>query len=233
MGGASQSGREARMIARVTGAAYLAIAALGLFAYFAVTERFFASNDPAATYDNVSSALGLFNAGVAAYAISFVLDAGVSFGLWRLLRRAGRTISDVSGLLRLLYVAMHFAAFLGLLGVTSLIGDVGAATEVYERLEGHRDGFTVSLIAFGAHLVLAGLLIVRSSYLPTFIGVFVALAGVGYVVDGAAFLYAPDYAAASALIAPLVAISAIFGEFALIFWLLIKSVDQDRWSADA
>ena len=81
------------------------------------------------------------------------------------------------------------------------------------------------LYFFGPYCVLLGYLIFRSTFLPRAIGILMMLAGVAWLVSllpviaKAAFVY----------VAPL----GIIAEAALMLWLLIKGVNEERWKQAA
>jgi len=77
------------------------------------------------------------------------------------------------------------------------------------------------LIFFGPYCILLGYLIYRSTFLPRTIGVLMMLAGVGWVVS-----VLPEIGKAAF---PLVVPVSILAEAALMLWLLIKGVREDRW----
>lgn len=69
------------------------------------------------------------------------------------------------------------------------------------------------MLLFGAHLVLAGIAIVRSQTIPSWLGAFVLLAGFGYVFDACLVLLVPS---ATVRLGEFVFI----GEVVLFIWLL-------------
>lgn len=82
---------------------------------------------------------------------------------------------------------------------------------------------TIALFFFGLFQLALGYLIIRSTFLPRWIGALIALAGVGW------FLYlAPPLA--HALITPTEVLGFV-AEFCLMVWLLIKGVNGERWLA--
>jgi len=71
----------------------------------------------------------------------------------------------------------------------------------------------MGLILFGFHLLVLGYLVFKSGYVPKWLGVFLVLAGVGYIVDGFGKTLSPDYNLN-------IAQFTFVGEVLLIFWLL-------------
>jgi hypothetical protein len=81
------------------------------------------------------------------------------------------------------------------------------------------------LVFFGCYCLLIGYLIFTSTYLPRFLGVLMAIAGVGWLT----FLSAPLARALS----PFVFGPGLLGEGALTLWLLVKGVDVAKWQQRA
>jgi hypothetical protein len=157
----------------------------------------------------VAAPLGLLVAlpagatGIAALTVLVVaaLDVVVGVALFVVLRPAGRLLAGCAAALRLAYAAA-FASAAGW-----LLGDADVA-----RFEAAWDA---ALLAFGAHLVLVGVTVVRAAGMPSWVGALTALAGVGYLVDSVSV----------ALEAPLsVSEFSFVGEVVLLGWLLVRGL---------
>jgi Domain of unknown function (DUF4386) len=82
----------------------------------------------------------------------------------------------------------------------------------------HNQGIFINELFWGLWLFPFGLLVFRSGFLPRFIGVWLMINCFGYVALSIIALFAPDYyAAAFKWAQPL-----LFGELAIMLWLLIK-----------
>lgn len=97
-----------------------------------------------------------------------LLDIIVAWGLTEAFRTVDRGLAEVAGWLRLVYAAVFIVA------ITQL---AEGQPDTYHRI------WQVGLLVFGVHLVLVGRLVARSGWLPRWLGVLVAVAGIGYVVD--------------------------------------------------
>ena len=75
--------------------------------------------------------------------------------------------------------------------------------------------------------VLRGYLIFRSGYLPRFLGVLLALGGLGFVAKNFALVLAPAYAS-DGLLLPMFLAGVL-----LTVWLLVKGVNVPKWEAKA
>ncbi len=84
---------------------------------------------------------------------------------------------------------------------------------------------SVALVFFGVYCLLIGILILRSIFLPRFLGVLMALAGIGWLM----FLYPP---LAGRLFGP-IALIGIIAEALLMLWLLVMGVNAERWREQA
>ena len=78
---------------------------------------------------------------------------------------------------------------------------------------------------YGIAWIVRGYLMLRSGYLPKFLGVLMAIGGLGFVVQGFARVFVPRFPSnmLMALLFP--------GGLALTVWLLVKGVDMARWKA--
>ena len=81
------------------------------------------------------------------------------------------------------------------------------------------------LLCFGPYCILLGYLIFRSTFLPRVLGLLMMLAGVAWLVSLLPRLAKPVF--------PYVAGLGIVAEAALMLWLLIKGVDEERWKQKA
>jgi hypothetical protein len=77
------------------------------------------------------------------------------------------------------------------------------------------------LAFFGVYCLLIGYLIFKSHFLPRFLGVLLAIGGVGWIT----FL-SPQLASA---LAPYNMLPGVVAEIALTLWLLVMGVDAQRW----
>jgi hypothetical protein len=220
-----------RQAAKIAGIAYVVISVLALFAYFFVKDRLVEPGDAAATVSNIAGSEGLFRSGVAALVAVFVADAVVAWALYIFFRRVSRDVSLLAAWFRLLYTAISAIALLNLLVAVLLVGGADYATalgvgqrdaQVLLFLDAYDYGWAIGLVCFGIHLVLLGFLVLRSDYVPSILGVLLAVAGLGYLVGSLGRFVLPNYEDYENLFMVLVAVPAIAGEFSLTGWLLLR-----------
>ena len=83
----------------------------------------------------------------------------------------------------------------------------------------------VALVFFAMYDLLIGYLILRSTFLPRFLGALMVLAGFGWLT----FLYEP----LADSLSPYVQALGIVAEALLMLWLLVKGVNDERWQQQA
>jgi hypothetical protein len=86
-------------------------------------------------------------------------------------------------------------------------------------------GAGMGLAFFGFSTFLNGYLVFRSTFLPRFLGVLSVLGGLGWLT----FLYPP----LGYRLFPYLAVVGLLGAAAMIFWLLVYGVNEQRWKEQA
>ena len=74
---------------------------------------------------------------------------------------------------------------------------------------------------FGIYLCLLGYLVFRSEYIPKIIGVFLVVAGLGYLIDDLKYFFYPNFDTGFLWF-------TFFGELIFMVWLLVKGVNVQK-----
>jgi len=140
---------------------------------------------------------------------------------------AGDAINVFSTVCYLVVTVLFYFLFKPVSGILSLLAalfSLGGCVDMSLGLF-HLDSTVSPLVFFGPFCLLIGYLIFRSSFLPRFLGVGMAVAGVGWL----AFLLPVVPHALS------VAIEAFgfLAELSLCLWLLVRGVNEERWKMQA
>jgi hypothetical protein len=224
----------AQRYVRLGGLMYLAIIGLGLFGELFVRGALVIPGDAAATAARIAAAPLQWRSGIAGDLLMQLLDLPVMLVLYLLLRPVNERLALLATWINLIQTAVLALNKLTLLLPLLLQHDGGPAAVfstaqldawAYLSIRLHGYGFGIGLIFFGVACLIRGYLIVRSAYLPKFLGVLIALAGLCYLVNSFALLLAPPLAAA---LFPLILAPAFVGELALSLWLLIKGAEERR-----
>jgi len=108
--------------------------------------------------------------------------------------------------------------------VAALFSLAGCATGVLAPL--HLLPFQIhSLVYFGVYCLLIGYLIVRSAFMPRFLGILMMLAGLGWLT----FLSPP----LAIDLTPYHYVMGGIGEISLTLWLLVMGVNAEQWKQQA
>lgn len=223
-----------RRAARIAGASYLAMFVLAIFANFVVREGLIEPGDAAGTVANISESIGLFRLGLAAFVVIFVLDVVIAWALHIVFRDVNRDVSLATAWFRIVYTTLLGVALVSMFQILHLLnGDtlgflgteqVHAQTMI--ELASFESTWLVGLVAFGIHLAMLGVLIVKSGLAAKALGYLLIAAGVAYVLDTFAQGMLADYEAVSGLLLVTVALPSMIGEGWLGAWLLLtKKLD--------
>ena len=223
-----------RSVARITGVLYLLTMLTGLFAQGFVSNRLIVFGDASATATNILTHKSLFEAGFTVYMIEMACQIATIALFYILLKPAGRSVSLVAAFLglagciiktfsRVFYIASLFildgSRYLRVFSSEQLQAVALLFLKVNDR------GAGMALAFFGFYAILTGYLVIKSTFLPRILGVFSVIAGAGWLT----FLYPPLGYRLFFYIAPF----GLLGAVALIFWLLVFGVNEERWKEQA
>jgi hypothetical protein len=208
----------------VAGVGILLISVLAGLANFGVVENLVTSGDATTTAQDILASEGMFRLAIAAFVVVAVLDVVVAWALYAFFRPVNREVALLAGWLRLAYAAVFAVAISHLAAALHVLGNADSLhaftpdqlhTQALLKIAEFHDVWTVSLVLFGAHLVLIGYMVYRSGFAPKLLGLLVAIAGAGYLLDSFGALLFSDFA---------ISVSAVtfVGEFLLMVWLLVK-----------
>lgn len=219
-----------RVLARLAGVFFLLTIAGGVIAQGFISERLIDLGDAAATANNILANHGLFQAGFTIFLVEMSCQTVTAMLLYRIL-------SPVSGSLALLMLLFEF---LGIViktaarvfyiaplwvldgqGVLGGFDTAGLRSIAMVLLKVNDLGAATALAFFGFSTLLMGYLIFRSTYLPRWLGALSMIAGAGWLT----FIYPP----LGRELFMLVALFALAGSAAKIFWLIVFGVDEERF----
>jgi Domain of unknown function (DUF4386) len=208
--------RSPRFIARVTGLLYLLTILTGIFAQGFVSERLVVSGDAAATATNILAHRSLFEWSFTVYMIEMACQIMTTALLYFLLRSVSRSIALVAAFLSLSGCIIKTVSRVFYVAPLFILG--GAR---YLEAFNPQQLQALALAFFGFEALLNGYLIFRSTFLPRFLGVLSMIGGLGWLT----FLYPP----LGYKVFLYVAAFALLGSAAMIFWLIVFGVNEERW----
>jgi hypothetical protein len=199
--------------------------------------------DAAATVSNIVDNQGRFRIGVLSFIIMVIFDVVLTWALYILLAPVNKDLSLLAAWFRLVNCAIfgialfNLPAALTLAGGAGYLGALGAEQRhalVMLQLDAFNDTWLVGLIFFGIHLLLLGYLIIRSGFIPVFVGVLLLAAGAGYLTDSFANFLLSNYEQYQSVFMLIVVVPGVVGELSFTVWLLAKGVKGlPQWESAA
>ena len=218
-----------RKTARLAGALYLLVVLMGPFTLLYVPGKLYVPGDASASVRNILAHSGLFQANIVVGLVSELTFIAVVLTLYQLLKGVHAQAAAAMALLILLDAPLAFmgianeAATLRILrGADSLrIFDAPQRDALAMLLiDFDRNGVLVSQVFWGLWLLPLGWLVYRSRFLPRLLGVWLFVNGLAYVALSAIGVLAPQHLGRATTFATPV----LFGEVALMLWLLVVGV---------
>ena len=221
--------------ARVAGLLYLLASIIGFFCLAYVPGKLIVSGDATATANRIRASETLLRLGIASELIAFTIFIFVVLALYRLFKTVSEkhavamaTLLLISIPISLLNLLNEIAALV-LVGGASFLsaferGQLDALAYMFLRL--HGQGFIVAQIFWGLWLFPFGILVIRSGFIPRFLGYLLFIAASGYLASSFTSLLLPSYRH----LVDQFAMVLEAGELPIIFWLLIwgAKVPLDR-----
>ena len=213
--------------ARVAGAIYLSLVVTGPFTLIYLPNKIIVQGNAAATANDILGHEMLFRLGMVAELIGAVIFIGLGMALYRLLSGVNKTQASLMVGFVLVSAAVAFMNVLNNIAALLLIRG-GDFLELFDKphrealamlfISLHGQGNVINEMLWGLWLLPLAWLVYKSRFLPRFLGVWLALGGIAYVILCVTSILAPQYQGRLfSLFQP-----AFFGELAFMLWLLIK-----------
>ncbi|WP_414150913.1 DUF4386 domain-containing protein [Acetobacterium carbinolicum] len=209
--------------ARVAGLLYLAVAITGFFSPY-VRGRLIIAGDVAATAKNILDSEWLFRLGMVndlIMAVSWIMLGYVLYTLFEAVNRNQGLLMVsfvlVGGAITCINVLNKLAALLILNSADYFPIFTEGPMQAMLYLDLGKGGNYIAHIFFGLWLLPLGYLVFKSNFIPRILGILLAIAGVGYLIDFFVFFLLPDFELK-------ITQFTFWGEVLLLIWLLIKGI---------
>jgi len=225
---------HAKTTARFAGLFSLLTVLGGVFAQGYIARNLIDFSDASATAINILEHPDRLRLGFAVFMVEMACDIAKTALFFELFRPVNRGISLIAAFLGLtgsVIKAMSRVFFLAPLLVLSGAPYLGVFSPAQLEslsllfLSINDRGAGTAVIFYGFSTPLTGYLMLRSTFLPRFLGVLEIVCGVGWMT----FLYQPLYQR----LFPLIVGLALFGVTVLNCWLLGFGVNAERWREQA
>lgn len=216
-----------RKAARIAGLIYLSMVFTGPITLIYIPTKLIVGGNAAATAGNILAHENLFRFGILGDLATQVVFICLAIALHRLLSGVNKTWALLMVGFVLVSAAIGFVnslndiAALNLFRGADFLSTIDKAQRdvlamLFVRL--HSQGYFINEIFWGLWLFPFGLLVYRSGFLPRFIGVWLMINCAAYLVLSPIALFAASYYDAAFRMAT----PFLFGEMAIMLWLLIK-----------
>jgi hypothetical protein len=220
--------------ARLAGALLLITMVAGSFAQGFIGGSLIVAGDAARTATNILTHEPLYRLGFAVYLIEMACQIAMTLLFYDLLKpvsRSGALLAATFGLVgctiktlsRLFFVApvlvLGGAPYLSVFEPKQLQAGALFLLRLNYMTE------TIAVVFFGLNAIVQGYLVFRSTFLPRLLGVLSVVGGLGWML----YLYEPLAMRLQSYIVG----TGVLGAFALVLWLLVKGVNEERWHEQA
>lgn len=215
--------------ARIAGLLYLLVVLTGPFVLLYVPGKLFVPGNATETVSNILAHEPLFRAHIVVGLVAELCFIAVVLVLYQLLKGVGLELATLMVVLVLVDAPL---AFLSVANEVATLSFARGAEFLAVFDKPQRDalatllinidsqGVLVSDMFWGLWLLPLGLLVYRSGFLPRFLGIWLFINGLAYLTISATGLVFPQHLKMVSMIATPI----LFGEVALMLWLLIVGV---------
>lgn len=212
---------------------YLMTIVTGVFAQGFISERLIDHNDAARTVANIAANGTLYRFGFTLFMVEMVSQIVMTLLFYDLLKPVNRSVARTAAVIALtgcgikVLARLFYYAPLLLTPSVALSGFGEAQLQALSiaLLRLNDQCAAIALVFFGFESLLNGWLVVKSGFLPRWLGAVSMLGGLGWMT----FLWPP----LGSRLFMVIALVALVGSALTIGWLLVKGIDEQRWREKA
>jgi len=223
-----------RLLARLIGLFSLITIIGGVVAQGLISNRLIVFSSAATTATNILANRTLFQLSFTIFLIEMAANVAMTALFYELLRPVSKSISLLGAAWGLTAsIIKTFARVFYIVPLFVLGGTTALSSFSTEQLQAvalvllrvNSQGANVGVAFFGLELSLRGYLMMRSTFLPRWLGVVSFITGVGWLT----YFYPP----LGSRLFVILALLALLGTGIQIFWLLVFGVNEERWKEKA
>lgn len=215
-----------RKKARYAGFLYLLMGLTAPIGLIYVPGKLIVSGDAVTTADNIRASGSLLRIGIASELFHQIVGIFLVLALFRLFRAVNEREAILMVILSLTPVPIVLFNVLNEIAPLMLVSGADFLSGfdkhqldafVFFFIRMHGEGINIASIFWGLWLFPFAMLVIRSGFIPRVLGIFMMLAGAGYLVDSSTTILLPQYAHQAGHLAMILGL----GELPIMFWLLI------------
>lgn len=234
----SITGTSPRRLARIAGGLYLINIVFGAFA-LGVVPALLIVPDVATTAHNIQAHELLYRLGVAAHVVVTMTNIPMAVIFYELLKVVNRRLALLEMVAGLVATCAEISTLPSQFTPLVLLGSshytsalTPAQLHALAYLPGDLSGTDYSIygVLYGLDFIVVAYLVYKSAFLPRALGVLLAIDALNYLLGGFATMLAPGF---TAHLGAWTGLPTIIAEGSLCLWLLVASVDVERWKERA
>lgn len=213
----------------ITGVALLIMTIAAFFAQGFVHSSLVASGEAITTLKNIQSNRLLFDLEIMGWMIIIITDLVVTWGFYIFLKPFHQAYALLGGWFRLLYTAILSIAVSHLIIASRIVreslfsGEINVmAMQVMGSITAFEAIWSFGLIIFGLHLIIVGIVAMKTDQIPKFISILLVLGGFSYSLIHGMYGFIPQLDNVTSLLEMILMVPMFVGEIGFGIWLLVK-----------
>jgi hypothetical protein len=217
--------------ARLAGFFYLIVIITGFFSLMYVPSKLIVWENPALTFQNISSSVQLFRLSIASSIICYIAFTLLPLALYQLLKDVNGNYAKLMVILALISIPISFINLQSKFSVLTIIEGTDylkvfdvkqLQAQMMMLLSNYNKGILIAQVFWGLWLFPFGYLVYRSGFLPKILGVFLMLGCLGYVINVLGRTAVHHFSEYS--ISKYITLPATIGEIGICLWMLLVGV---------
>lgn len=224
--------------ARMSGFFWLMTVLTGVFS-MVTYQKVVVTADATATAANLVAHEQLFRMGVLSDILATACYLAASLFIYAVLKPVNRNIALLATMFSLAGCAISGLSFAFRLAPLTVLGG-GQYLNAFSAEQSRAVAYTfitlnvnaanISFTFFGLHCIVIGSLILKSWFLPRFVGALLVAGGAGWLTFAFAGVLSPPFLRQ---LLPYIMAPGAIGELTLTLWLLVRGVNAQRWHEQA
>lgn len=221
--------------ARLAGFFYLIVIAAGFFSLMYVPSKLIIWENPALTFQNISSSAQLFRLSIAGSIICYIAFTLLPLMLYQLLKDVNGNYAKLMVILALISIPISFINLQNKFSVLTIIEGTDylkvfdvkqLQSQIMFLLSNYNKGLLIAQVFWGLWLFPFGYLVYKSGFLPKVLGIFLMLGCFGYLINVFGRTAVPHFS--DYLISGYITLPATIGEIGTCLWLLLVGIRNKK-----
>lgn len=222
-------------IARLAGFFYLIVIITGFFSLMYVPSKLIIWENPALTFQNISSSAQLFRLSIAGSIICYITFTLLPLTLYQLLKDVNGNYAKLMVILALISIPISFINLQNKFSVLTIIEETDylkvfdvkqLQSQIMFLLSNYNKGLLIAQVFWGLWLFPFGYLVYKSGFLPKVLGIFLMLGCFGYLINVFGRIAVPHFS--DYLISGYITLPATIGEIGTCLWLLLVGIRNKK-----